>query len=410
METNPQIKLFQKMLKKLFISSCIFSNPKDFIPPKIDLYLRKNLYGNTSYTEILQNSFENVKANTIYRFFDEYDCHYIFLCLSKKQDKYIFIGPYLLDLPSKERIKNICNFSTGSNKSIEFLEQYYNNLPIINNENLILTLTDCLAQELWGIESEVLMEYVDYVIPDKFKPIATPFIPTSLQESEFDLKILEQNYANEKLLMDAVSTGKLHRVLSVSDTIPQGAVKSRLADSLRDKKNYLVILKTLLRKAAEFGGVHPLHIDKLSSKYAYEIENLRTINQSIKLQDDMIRAFCLLVKDHSLKRYSYYVRQTITLVQYDLSADLRLKAIAEKLNVNASYLSDLFHREYGQTLTDFIIKERINHGAHLLNSTEKSVQEIAAECGIFDASYFIKLFKKQTEMTPKQYKKLTKTN
>ena len=178
----------------------------------------------------------------------------------------------------------------------------------------------------------------------------------------------------------------------------------RLADSLRDRKNNLVILKTLLRKAADYGGVHPFHIHRLSSHFAGQIENTRTIKESLVLQEEMIRRFCLLVKQHSLSQYSYYVGQTITLVQFDLTADLRLKTIAEKLNVNASYLSSLFHREYGCTMTEFINKQRIDRSVALLRLTTKPVQEIAVECGIQDVNYFIKLFKKQTGFTPSRYR------
>ena len=92
------------------------------------------------------------------------------------------------------------------------------------------------------------------------------------------------------------------------------------------------------------------------------------------------------------------------MVQYDLTADLRLKAIAERLNVNSSYLSALFHQEYGCTLTDFVNKSRIDHSIILLKSTSKPVQEIANECGIGDVNYFIKLFKKYTGFTPRHYR------
>ena len=118
----------------------------------------------------------------------------------------------------------------------------------------------------------------------------------------------------------------------------------------------------------------------------------------------MIRDFCQLVKHHSLSKYSYYVGQAITMVQYDLTADLKLKTIAEKLNVNSSYLSTLFHKEVGCTLTDYINKKRIEHSIHLLQLTSKSVQEIATDCGIQDVNYFIKLFKKQTGFTPSRYR------
>ncbi len=80
---------------------------------------------------------------------------------------------------------------------------------------------------------------------------------------------------------------------------------------------------------------------------------------------DCMRFFCQLVKNHSLKGYSAYVGQLITQVQYDLTADLKLTTLARQLNVNASYLSELFHQEVGMTATDDIRQERISHGIRL---------------------------------------------
>ena len=72
--------------------------------------------------------------------------------------------------------------------------------------------------------------------------------------------------------------------------------------------------------------------------------------------------------------------------------------------MNSSYLSTLFRTECGCTLTEYVTRERIDRGIYLLQRTEKSVQEIAAECGIQDANYFIKLFKKLTGLTPGRYR------
>ena len=205
--------------------------------------------------------------------------------------------------------------------------------------------------------------------------------------------------------MEAISRGKLHQVTAVASTVFNNGAQQRLNDSLRDRKNNLVILKTLLRKAAEYGGVHPLHIHRLSSHFSGQIENARTIKESLALQEEMIRSFCLLVKEHSLSQYSFYVGQTITLVQYDLTADLSLKTTAAQLNVNPSYLSKLFHKECGCTLTEFVNRQRIDRAVLLLSNSKKAVQDIAAECGIQDVNYFIKLFKRQTGLTPNQYRR-----
>ena len=404
MDYEIQLHFLRKLLEGMHIHSCIVTNPQNHIPPEIDLQLRKNLFMLEDYSSFLQNSMLQAQNNTIYRFFDEYDCNYIFLRLPS-ETQYFFIGPYLLTLPSESRINKKAHDLQLSAAKTHDMQLYYTDLPIVEDENLLLTMANTLALHLWGSPENFCLEYVDYVIPDRYEPI--PLSPMNRQEPESSLSLtaLEHNYASENQLMDAVSKGKLHLLTAVASSVFNNGATQRLNDSLRDRKNYLIILKTLLRKAAEYGGVHPLHIDKLSSRFANQIENVYTIKQVQNLQEEMIRAFCLLVKQHSLSKYSYYVGQALTLVQYDLTADLRLKTISEKLNVNSSYLSHLFHREYGCTLTEFITKERINYGIYLLQFTSKPLQSIASECGIHDVNYFIKLFKKQTGFTPSRYRK-----
>ena len=403
MAYHAQLAFLQQLLKSMNVSSSVISDPEAAIPPQIDLCLRAELFGLDNYTGFLQNSMNQAEDHTLYRFYDEYDCSYIFMRLPEA-NCYFFIGPYLLDMPSQHRITAKARALGLQPEQERWMQLYYAALPLMEDENLLLTMANTFATHLWGSPEQYTMEYVDYAIPDRYEPI--PYTKTAGQagDNSISLATLEQSYANENKLMSAVSKGKLQLVTAVASTVFNNGAQPRLADSLRDRKNYLVILKTLLRKAAEQGGVHPLHIHRLSSHYASRIEDIHTVKQSLALQEDMIRSFCQLVKHHSLSQYSYYVGQTITLVQYDLTADLRLKTIAEKLNVNSSYLSSLFHKEYGCTLTEFINNQRIDHGIALLQRSTKPVQEIAAECGIQDVNYFIKLFKRQTGFTPSRYR------
>lgn len=403
MQYQAQLSFLRTLLKDMNISSCILASPGERIPPEIDLFLRADLFGINNYADFLQNSMSQAKDKTIYRFYDEYDCNYIFLRLPEL-DTYFFIGPYLLALPTEKRIVEKAASLGLLPEQVERMHLYYTALPLMDDENLLLSMANTFATYLWGNPEQYVMEYVDYAIPDRYEPIPYSATPESADSNLLDLSVLEASYASENKLMEAVSKGKLHLVTAAASTVFNNGAQRRLSDSLRDRKNYLVILKTLLRKAAEYGGVHPLHLHRLSTHYAGLIENARTIKQSFRVQENMIRDFCLLVKRHSLSKYSYYVGQTITMIQYDLSADLKLKTIAEKLNVNSSYLSNLFHKEVGYTLTEYINRQRVNRGVHLLQLTSKSVQEIAAECGFQDANYFIKLFKKQTGFTPSSYR------
>ena len=400
-----QLSFLRKLLKDMNISSCVLERPGERIPPEIDLFLRADLFGLRNYADFLQNSMSQAKEKTIYRFYDEYDCNYIFLRLPEP-DTYFFIGPYLLALPSEQRITQKAASLALLPEQADRMRLYYSALPLMEDENILLSIANTFATHLWGSPEQYAMEYVDYAIPDRYAPIPFSSAPGQADSSLLDLSALEANYESENKLMEAVSKGKLHLVTAAASTVFNNGAQQRLSDSLRDRKNYLIILKTLLRKAAEHGGVHPIHLHRLSSHYAGLIENVRTIKQSLSLQENMIRDFCQLVKHHSLSKYSYYVGQTITLVQYDLAADLKLKTIAQKLNVNSSYLSTLFHKEVGCTLTEYINRQRIDRSIHLLRLTAKPVQEIAAECGFSDVNYFIKLFKKHTKFTPKQYRDL----
>lgn len=107
-----------------------------------------------------------------------------------------------------------------------------------------------------------------------------------------------------------------------------------------------------------------------------------------------------------MKGYSLLVRKVLTMIDADLTADLSLRAQAELLNVNSSYLSTLFKKETGATLTEYVNKKRVEHAIFLLNTTNLQIQSIAQHCGIPDVNYFTKTFKKYIGKTPKEYRDL----
>ncbi len=179
------------------------------------------------------------------------------------------------------------------------------------------------------------------------------------------------------------------------------------SNELRDHKDYMITLNTLLRKAVESAGVHPIHIDSVSNRNIQLIEQLSSQEQCQSFRAKMIRSYCLLVRKHNLKDYSLLTQKIITYVDTELCADLSLKALSERLSVNASYLSTLFKKEMGMSLTDFVNHRRISHAQKLLISTEMPIKSVALKCGIPDIYYFSRLFKRITGTTPKAYRNNT---
>ena len=119
----------------------------------------------------------------------------------------------------------------------------------------------------------------------------------------------------------------------------------------------------------------------------------------------MVRKYCMLVQNYSHSQYSPPIKQAITEIELNLSKPLNLKTLAGKINISPNHLSTLFRKEVGSTLTDFINQKRIEHALLLLNATNWQIQVIAQDCGVTDANYFTKLFKKIVGMTPNEYRR-----
>ena len=223
-------------------------------------------------------------------------------------------------------------------------------------------------------------------------------------ETMVNIREMEQRYAFENEMMHAVEHGQMQFEERFSAASYTAFFEKRASDPVRNVKNYAVIMNTLLRKAAERGGVHPIYLDQVSSEYAMQIENGSNFSEVSDLMHDMFCTYCRLVREHSGKGYSLIVQNTILMIDADLSADISPRALAAAQNVTPAYLSTVFHRETGKTVSAYIRERRMASAAHLLATTKLQIQAVALHCGIMDVQYFSKLFKMQYGVTPTQYR------
>lgn len=86
------------------------------------------------------------------------------------------------------------------------------------------------------------------------------------------------------------------------------------------------------------------------------------------------------------------------------SPDLNRQLIAEFVHMNPDYISAIFSRQTGESLTSFILKERLKAAKVMLATTDYSLQEISYRTGFSSPSYFHRQFKKSVGVTPKRYR------
>jgi len=376
--------------------------PADFTLQK----LINNAWNRESLLQVLK---ENCQSNTIYLTNDFLLCNYLFFQLpTSGAPLYAYVGPYLSSPVSSQDIYVLADKYHIEPNILPQLEQFYLDLPLIADDNLLLTIIYTFGEYIWGsLDSFSIQETPGFLPGINVSASVTEVIPA--EESLLSMQLLEERYEYEAQLMQAVATAQTHKAELALANMTRRQMEQRTPNSLRNAKNYLFVLNTILRVAAKNGSVHPFHIDRISSQYARRIELLTSETAVASLTKEMVRKYCLLVKNYSMKGYSLLIQKVITRINCDLTANLSLKTQAEILNVNPSYLSTLFKKETGSTLTDYVNRKRIEHALFLLNSTNMQIQTIAQYCGIPDVNYFTKMFKKQIGKTPKEYRERIKS-
>ncbi|MBP1988820.1 response regulator transcription factor [Paenibacillus eucommiae] len=84
--------------------------------------------------------------------------------------------------------------------------------------------------------------------------------------------------------------------------------------------------------------------------------------------------------------------------------DISLQSISEKLQINLSYVSQLFRKNGSETFLQYLTKKRIACACELLRNSSLSIQEVSEQVGYADYFHFAKTFKKSMGQTATQYR------
>ena len=88
-----------------------------------------------------------------------------------------------------------------------------------------------------------------------------------------------------------------------------------------------------------------------------------------------------------------------------LTEEITLSGLAARFYLTETYLCDIFKKQTGESIMNFLRHIRLHHAKHLLAYTKFTLREVAAQCGYTDYSYFGRQFKAETGITPDLYRK-----
>lgn len=275
-------------------------------------------------------------------------------------------------------------------------------MPLESILQILCTINYILNDEKLGLE--------DIAIYDGEQQTLSELLELQHTQHFFSLPQTEQETVHntlelEESVMDLVRRGdsvSLREWISSAPAVRGGILAS---SQLRQLKNTFIVTATLASRAAIRGGMAADDALSLSDAFIQKCELLSNTEQIINLQYRMVLEFTQRVEQLRPGQRSGRLAIDVThYIKRHLSESIRAEDIAKELYISRPYLSSKFKQETGETLTDFILKEKTEEAKRLLRYTDKPAVAIGSYLGFSSQSHFSRVFKKYTGKSPAEYR------
>jgi len=221
--------------------------------------------------------------------------------------------------------------------------------------------------------------------------------------------ILHNSYWREKRELECIRSGNLEGIENCIKE-PFGGKPGRLSqNSLRSEKNVAICAMAIYTRAAIDGGILPEEAFAAGDSWAILIDEAENIEEIKLYACEMARFFTKMVLDKRLitevSTVNKLVEQCKDIIFKHMHEKITVQYIAKLLFVNPDYLSNLFHKEEGITITRYILKEKIERAKNLLMYSPYDCKSIGNYLGFSTQSHFGRVFKEYTKLTLLEYRK-----
>ncbi len=173
----------------------------------------------------------------------------------------------------------------------------------------------------------------------------------------------------------------------------------------------------IYNKYTERGGTpvfHPKDMEQYAHvlREIYEIAASTIYTRDMQLYDKLTSLLALIMEEswhpETQEGISLSKRDMLDIKDYidhHYMEKLTLEGLAEIFYISKHYLARRFKEQCGMTVTNYIQQVRITQAKYLLRFSADSIEQIAEQCGIADANYFSRIFKKVESISPMEYRR-----
>jgi two-component system response regulator YesN len=221
-----------------------------------------------------------------------------------------------------------------------------------------------------------------------------------IEYNEIDKKIIDFNYNLEPSLNKLVQNIVLYDYIASKRIMDQIFIDLCYIDSAKFRKHMRDMIDLLILQVKDFQEA----ILCCAHDYVFFLDNINTYNELKTYMNHIIKDVIEFIKNEREKRSKIRIELAKKYISENYKDNITLNDVAEHVELNASYFSNLFKTEVGTNFSDYLLEVRMQVARKLLRDPIIKVYEIGCMVGYEDAVSFGRAFKKKVGMSPKEYR------
>lgn len=322
--------------------------------------------------------------------------------LDDRLESVLVSGPAVLGGADEEIIRAIRASRLGSLISEDAVVAWVASLPRLAPDEAT-SLSDILARVALSCCDQQGAQHLQENRPQDTAPELSDYLGY-LRSMEGDKRsTMRYPVERERELLDYVAAGDRHgaeRVLRQLVIAVNGLEASRVEEA----RSRVLELVVLLSRAAIAGGADVELVFGLEYRSLSRLRELSSLDEISAWLSRILTRFVDLVFDLRHVRYSAHLSRVLAYLRENFREPITLSQVAGAVDLSPGYLGRIFRSELRSSFSRYLQRLRIQEAKRLLKKSSMPVGDVGVASGFSDHSYFSQVFRKETGVSPREYR------
>ncbi|MBZ5201023.1 AraC family transcriptional regulator [Planomicrobium chinense] len=176
-------------------------------------------------------------------------------------------------------------------------------------------------------------------------------------------------------------------------------------ETIRQVRNYYIVLSSVMARKLFEMRVPPKKAFAFNVACVELVEKHMNDSEFLYVADELIEFFTSIISERKQPSFGHQtVNKVVMFINDEVERDLSVEDIAKHFNISTSHLSRIFREHAGITLVEYLNVRRVEESQYYLRHSDKGISDISKQFHFCNQSYFTRIFKKYTTVTPKQFR------